>query len=533
MTRELLWACCCGEAETTADQLHGIEIRRCTRCGMVRQAVRMTEAEVGTWYQQRYFAGTYQHTYAHDRAVAALRCEAYQVPALARLLDVGCGNGAFVDECRQRGISAVGQDLAQQSDGPFVFVGALADVAFPTERFDWVTMHDVLEHWVQPRAALDEIARVMRPGGTLVVDYPRFWHESGVHHWKPVEHLWMWTEEEITREITRAGFTVQRVAHPIPSKVVVYATRNPVTRVQIVVPPGIGDTYWVMTKLPGFMQAHRITTPPAVWVQDTGPRRTHPFLETLPLVHAAGYREVSREWRRLLKEAYETNGRTVFPRALGVDYFMAYNGVVGAGRALSAVDPQWGTAWYPKMHIAKRTQATTRAMQQAGPYCVVYLVGQGMYTRWVRAVGGVSGLQEIVRAIQHATGYRMVFVGASWDAQDVGVQVAAGDAGWENLIGTTSYEELVGVLRGAQVIFGWPSGATLLGPVLRVPTVLGWHPHFARGMWTGVVPPDARYAALDTVGLTAEQVLAAIHQVTTLVTEEGTDAGTTGSRDRG
>jgi hypothetical protein len=57
------------------------------------------------------------------------------------------------------------------------------------------------------------------------------------------------------------------VYHPLTSKIVVFADRREEKRPQILVPSGIGDAYWVLTKLPGFLRANNLGMPD-VWVQD-------------------------------------------------------------------------------------------------------------------------------------------------------------------------------------------------------------------------------------------------------------------------
>ncbi len=511
----LLPACVCGCAHFVCESVHEIPVARCLDCGVLRQVVDKTPAGLASWYQTEYFAGTYYHTPDHDRRVAAERLREYHFRDTQRVLDVGAGNGAFVQVARAQGIDAWGQDVATQSDGDHVHVGELADVAFPTDHFDVVTVHDVLEHFIDPQGALKEMARVVRPGGQLIIDFPRFFHESGTHHWKPTEHLWMLTEEQLWGLIEAAGFTVTETRYPIPSKVVVYATRNAEQRASILVPAGIGDAYWVLTKLPGFLRQHNLNPIADVWVQDQGgPKRTLPFLESVATVHGAGYRETKdRQFRPLWNEAYMRNGRTIYPSVCGVDYFIAYNGILRHGRSLTDTDPSFGVEWRPKMHVSKRAQEFKRSLQAGGPYVVAYFVSSGMYSHWLREFPPAM-IAETLRNLREKLGLRVVFLGAEWDTKSVGMQLAAmepASASWVNLIGETSYEDMVGVLRGASAIVGWPSGATLLGPVFNVPTVLMWNQYFkAKGFWHYCAPPDAPYTPLDTLRLTSEQVEQAV-----------------------
>lgn len=502
----LLPQCVCGATGGTRNVVHSVPIVTCASCGVVRQDLDWTPEQLAEWYQQAYHAGHYYHTPEQDQRVAVLRHDAYKFQPGLRVLDVGAANNAFVNEGRARGIEMWGQDLASQSAGKWTYVGALEDIAFPTGHFDAVTVHDVLEHAFDPKAMLQEIARILKPGGFLMLDFPRFFHAPGERHWKFVEHLWMFTEHQLRNLLQTQEFTIEEEYHPIASKVVFWAQRKAVRRPQILVPAGIGDAYWVLTKLPGFLREHGLGLPD-VWVQDGGgPRRTQPFLETIPFVHAAGYKPL--DFRHpIFHEAYMQNARTVFPGFEGLDYFLAYNGVMRFSRRLEDVDPQYGCDWYPKMFVSKVAQESQAACMKNGRYIVVYLVHAGMYRRWLHDFPQPH-LEETLLRLERELDARIVLVGAEWDKESLGMVLARRNPHWINLIGETTYEMLQGILRGAHLIFGYPSGATLIGPAMHVPTLLLWNDYFQEGFWHAAAPAKG-YRALPTLDLTPEIVVQA------------------------
>jgi 2-polyprenyl-3-methyl-5-hydroxy-6-metoxy-1,4-benzoquinol methylase len=106
------------------------------------------------------------------------------LPASGRLLDVGCGDGAFLDLARTASRTAVGIDsdteaaTAARANGHTVHLGdattILRDLASRGERFDGAVLLHVIEH-LQPVAALHLlhcIAAVLPPGAPLLVATP-------------------------------------------------------------------------------------------------------------------------------------------------------------------------------------------------------------------------------------------------------------------------------------------------------------------------------------------------------------------------
>ena len=95
-----------------------------------------------------------------------------------RLLDVGCGIGTELRVARDRGWHATGIELAAASlgiardDGLDVIGEPLGQVPLPPSSFDLVTVNHALEHIPHVRPVLEEIHRVLRPGGWLFVSVP-------------------------------------------------------------------------------------------------------------------------------------------------------------------------------------------------------------------------------------------------------------------------------------------------------------------------------------------------------------------------
>jgi malonyl-CoA O-methyltransferase len=107
-------------------------------------------------------------SFLEDRLVTAL-----QVPLLnRRLLDAGCGTGRRM--CDSGAALAVGVDLTpdmltRSVAGASLAAADVRALPFPSDSFDVVWCRLVIGHIRELDAAYAELARVCRPGGTLVV----------------------------------------------------------------------------------------------------------------------------------------------------------------------------------------------------------------------------------------------------------------------------------------------------------------------------------------------------------------------------
>lgn len=123
-----------------------------------------------------------------------------------RVLDLGCGSGRHTFEAYRRGAHVVAFDrnradtaataamlaaMRGAGQAPSGASGAAVDgdalhLPFADAAFDRVVAAEVLEHVAADGAAMAELARVLRPGGTLAVTVPR---------WLPERVCWALTEE--------------------------------------------------------------------------------------------------------------------------------------------------------------------------------------------------------------------------------------------------------------------------------------------------------------------------------------------------
>jgi ubiquinone/menaquinone biosynthesis C-methylase UbiE len=122
--------------------------------------------------------GELHHQIADRTADLALTC----VPAPRRILDVGCGTGYLLGRLAARAPQAealAGIDAAppmiraaqgKATDGRLRFVVGTAErLPWPAATFDLVVSTTSFDHWADQRTGLAQCARVLEPGGRLVL----------------------------------------------------------------------------------------------------------------------------------------------------------------------------------------------------------------------------------------------------------------------------------------------------------------------------------------------------------------------------
>jgi len=124
----------------------------------------------------------------------------------ARVLDAGAGSAPYRALFQHAEYETADFEQLDKAYAPSTYVCDLASIPVEDQRFDHVVFNQVMEHLPDPVAVLEELHRVMKPGGTIICTCPLFYHE----HEAPYD-FHRFTQYAHRLHFEQAGFRIDRL----------------------------------------------------------------------------------------------------------------------------------------------------------------------------------------------------------------------------------------------------------------------------------------------------------------------------------
>lgn len=146
-----------------------------------------------------------------------------------KLLEIGFGNASFLKLAHDAGWEVYGADLnkslvrhaTEVLKLPNIACGTIEEIGYSPDYFDVVAAFNFIEHVPDPRATLQSIHRILRPGGLAIILCPNI---SGIYHqligdifpdsdplnltWVPPDHIGYFNKQNLKLLMESVGFTV-------------------------------------------------------------------------------------------------------------------------------------------------------------------------------------------------------------------------------------------------------------------------------------------------------------------------------------
>jgi 2-polyprenyl-3-methyl-5-hydroxy-6-metoxy-1,4-benzoquinol methylase len=155
---------------------------RCRGCGLVVAAREPTRQQLEQYYSEYSYGNedAWKLPPATEASLARLAQKLEPYRAGGRLLDVGCGAGAILGVMARHGWITEGTELSHvaaerlRAQGHRIHLGAIEELDLPQAAYDVVILSEIVEHLLDPGAAVAAAARVLRPGGAVYLTTPNF-----------------------------------------------------------------------------------------------------------------------------------------------------------------------------------------------------------------------------------------------------------------------------------------------------------------------------------------------------------------------
>ncbi len=212
---------------------------QCIRCGQVRTETPKNLKRI-QFYEENDFS-----IYIEKEAVFRLLFRTVvafirRFKKAGRLLDIGAGVGLLVSEAQSAGFKTVGVEPSKSSvNAAKKYLGiTLVPKKFSAHavygRFDVVVLNHVLEHMPNPNTVIEDIARVLRRDGILVIGAPNFGSYLSIFkrgRWQsliPDQHRWHFTLRTLDQLVNPFGFERQGVSWENHDRAMHYWWKKPI-----------------------------------------------------------------------------------------------------------------------------------------------------------------------------------------------------------------------------------------------------------------------------------------------------------------
>lgn len=148
----------------------------------------------------------------------------------ANILDVGAGQGEFLRQLKSAGYTQLAGVDANAYQGAEGFLITYKDISH--EKLEWeegvfdaITAWEVFEHLENPRFALRELHRVLKPGGILFISVPNIFSIEERLHFLRRGNFWRWSKKNdhyniftrnVFKKIFLKDFLLVEKRYPLP-----------------------------------------------------------------------------------------------------------------------------------------------------------------------------------------------------------------------------------------------------------------------------------------------------------------------------
>jgi SAM-dependent methyltransferase len=201
------------------------DLVECESCGTRYLSPLPSLEQLKKFYEPQYYGSDWFKQRGLGRALAKLDLSKREP---GNFLDVGCGLGFFIDGVRSGcnwrvfgvELTAAAVEFARTELGLEVIHGEFSKLEYPEAFFDYIQLHNVLEHVTDPMNLLKECRRILKSSGELHLRVPngtidsrdllKFFHDRGAPPFSKSGHLFFFPKRALIGMFAEAGLEISQ-----------------------------------------------------------------------------------------------------------------------------------------------------------------------------------------------------------------------------------------------------------------------------------------------------------------------------------
>jgi len=211
-------------------EIEGASYVSCRKCRLILQNPQPVQTALKARYDAEYFDYEIRNEESFFRLMMlGLEDAGFfekivpTLPKKRKILDIGCATGRFLNHFRQAGWETSGAELCVESVeygnreyGVNIVASSLEDSDFPDSGFSVVHASHLIEHVNDPAAFLEEVERVLMPGGVFICVTPSADGFQAVifgSSWRSVipDHVTLFRKSTLKKMIQKSGLRVEMI----------------------------------------------------------------------------------------------------------------------------------------------------------------------------------------------------------------------------------------------------------------------------------------------------------------------------------
>jgi len=240
-------------------------------------------------------------------------------------------------------------------------------------------------------------------------------------------------------------------------------------------PPGMGDSYWVMTKMKSFKERNSIDKLKIAVHQDPIHYYTADFLRMFPFVDEV----VGRKDTFQIANLYDkTSPGFMLKNKQKVDYFIDFGALMWLkGLNLEDIYPECKTDFNCPIELPEYSRRFAQTVKEAnrGKLVLFYTSSIGNNKNWNGGAWDAKDWLSLAEHIFKHSGIHPILIGAQWD-KDYAEQIHDLDEKniVQDMVGETSISQTLSLVREANLVVSFACGIPMVATYMGVPTVIFW-----------------------------------------------------------